>query len=113
MKEIERKFLVEDMSSLNLEKYPKEVITQDYLYEDKFTAIRRRKIEKEETITYIYTVKTHITEGYGTEELEKEISKEEYDSFRLNEKNNQIEKVRYIIPYKDGLKIELDVFKGI
>ena len=111
MREIERKFLVEDISKLNLEKYDKEDIHQDYLYKDKYTIIRRRKITKNNIEKYIYTVKSSITGGLGTEELENEISKDVYDNFKLNPNNNPLEKTRYIIPYKEGLKIELDVFK--
>ena len=42
--EIERKFLVKDINSLDLSKYHHKTIVQDYLYVDRFTAIRKRKI---------------------------------------------------------------------
>ena len=41
--EIERRFLVKDLSKLDLSKYKHKRIIQDYLYKDKFTAIRKRK----------------------------------------------------------------------
>lgn len=112
MKEIEKKFLIEDVSNLDLNKYEKEEIHQDYLYKDTYTVVRRRKITKDGKERYLYTVKSSITGGLGVEELENEIPKEVYDNFVLNENNHPLEKTRYIIPYIDGLKIELDIFKG-
>lgn len=46
--EIERKFLVKDINAINeiISKYPRKTITQDYLYVDDYTAVRKRKIEK-------------------------------------------------------------------
>ena len=58
--EIERKFLVKDINAINeiISKYPKKTITQDYLYVDDYTAVRKRKIEKSGNTKYVYTVKT-------------------------------------------------------
>ena len=55
--EIEKKFLVKDVNKINeiISKYPKKTITQDYLYVDDYTAIRKRKIEENSNITYVYT----------------------------------------------------------
>ena len=44
--EIERKFLVKNINELDLSKYNHKTIIQDYLYIDRFTAIRRRKYGK-------------------------------------------------------------------
>ena len=61
-----------------------------------------------------YTIKTAKV-GISVNEIEREISEEDYAELRkqLNSKYNTIEKTRYIIPYMDNLKIELDVFHGI
>ncbi len=42
--EIERKFLVKDINAINeiISKYPKKTITQDYLYVDDYTAVRKK-----------------------------------------------------------------------
>lgn len=111
MQEIERKFLVKDIKNLNLSKYKSKQIIQNYLYEDLFTIIRKRKIIEGNNTKYIYTVKTNKSEGYGIEEFEKEITEEEYDKLQINLEYNEINKIRYKIPLEDGLKIELDIFK--
>lgn len=112
--EIERKFLVKDINAINeiISKYPKKTITQDYLYVDDYTAVRKRKIEKSGNIKYVYTVKT-MKVGISVNEFEKEITKEEYDALKINEEYITLSKDRYVIPYVDGLKIEVDVFKGV
>ena len=62
--EIERRFLIKDKNKVEelIKQYKetKKTITQDYIYSDIFTAIRKRKIEKNEKIQYIYTIKTGI-----------------------------------------------------
>lgn len=110
--EIERKFLVNDLSDINLEIYDCKKIIQDYLYVDKLTAIRKRKIIQNDIEKYIYTIKTGKT-GLSVNEIEKEISKDVYDKLIPKKEYNQISKNRYIIPYKKGLKIELDVFDDL
>ena len=113
--EIERKFLVKDNKKIEelKEKYGKnkKAITQDYIYSDIFTAIRKRKIEKNGEIRYMYTIKTG-RKGYAVNEIENEISKEQYDLLKIDETRITIEKDRYVIPYIDNLNIELDVFHG-
>ena len=45
--EIERRFLVQNIDEkINLNEYEYKEIVQDYLYVDKLTAIRKRKITK-------------------------------------------------------------------
>ncbi len=112
--EIERKFLINDKNIIDkIEKeYSKKEITQDYLYIDNYTAIRKRKIVNLSDIKYIYTIKT-MKVGISVNEFEKEITENEYQSLKLNKNYNTIIKDRYIIPYLDNLKIEFDVFHGI
>ena len=109
--EIERKFLVTDLKEINLDIYEKEQIIQDYLYSDKFSTIRKRHIIKNDEHKYKYTIKTG-KKKYSVNEIEKDITEEEYNDLKLNPNNKTINKIRYIIPYINDLKIELDIFKG-
>lgn len=107
--EIERKFLVKDISGIDLSKFIKKQIIQDYLYKDIYTVIRKRKIKKDDNIVYKYTIKTD-KKGLSVNEIEKEITKSEYDMLQCVNNYNTINKTRYIIPIKNNLKIELDIF---
>ena len=42
--EIERKFLINNIENLDLTKYKKKSMSQDYLYFDRLSCIRKRKI---------------------------------------------------------------------
>ena len=112
--EIERKFLVPDLSKieLDLDKYKCKTIRQDYLYVDKLTAIRKRKVMIDDTDTYYYTIKTG-KKGISVNEIENEIDEPTYTTLYVNPKYNSIVKKRYFIPYIDNLTIELDIFGGI
>ena len=107
--EIERKFLINNIDNLDLTKYKKKSIIQDYLYFDRLSCIRKRKIESNNEIKYTYTIKTDKT-GISVNEIEKEIDEKTYNSLEKNDKYITINKDRYIIPYKNH-KIELDIFK--
>lgn len=113
--EIERRFLIKDKNKVEelIKQYKetRKTITQDYIYSDIFTAIRKRKIEKDEKAKYIYTIKTG-RKGISVNEIEKEISKEQYDLLKKDENRITITKDRFVIPYIDNLKIELDIFHG-
>lgn len=108
--EIERKFLIKDIGQLDLSKYERKTITQDYLYFDKLSIVRKRKVEMQDRTKYTYTIKTD-KKGIGVNEIEKEIDENTYNSLEINPKYITLCKDRYIIPYND-YKIELDVFKG-
>ena len=69
---------------------------------------RARKIEENGAVTYIKTVKKHITDLVRLE-TENEITREEYVSLLEQRVGNTIEKVRYVYPYKNK-KIEIDIF---
>lgn len=113
--EIERRFLVRDTTKVNelIEKYKstQKRIVQDYIYSDILTAIRKRMIIKNGEEKYIYTVKTG-RRGMSVNEFENEITKEQYDILQKDPDRITIEKDRYVIPYKDNLVIELDLFHG-
>lgn len=107
--EIERKFLIEYpstefLSSLCGVRVLK--ISQTYLKDDS----RIRMICEGEKITYIKTVKKHISE-ITREEKEWEIGKDEYVSSLKNKKagTNTIEKIRYAVDI-DGIIYEIDIF---
>ena len=106
--EIERKFLI-DKINFDLEKYKCKYIKQQYLYKDILTAIRKRLIIQNNVSKYFYTIKTNKN-GFSVNEIEKEITQDEYDKLN-NENNTEIIKTRYIIPYQN-YKIELDIFDG-
>lgn len=107
--EIERKFLVKDLN-INLGEYEHKYIRQNYLYKDLYTAIRKRLIIKDGKSKYFYTIKTN-KEGFSVNEIEKEITMEDYYNIKCNPNYTEISKDRYIIPYKK-YRIELDVFQG-
>lgn len=107
--EIERRFLVTNLNEINLESYSSKQIIQDYLYVDTFTAIRKRQIVVDGEHKYKYTIKTGKS-NFSVNEIEKEISENEYHNLVKNPNYHTINKTRYIIPYLDDLIIELDVF---
>ena len=107
--EIERRFLIKNISKLDLSKYKSKRIIQDYLYKDNFTAIRKRQSIKDNKMIYSYTVKTNKI-GLSVNEIEQFITLEQYNNLKINPNFNHIDKTRFIIPYKDNLTIELDVF---
>ena len=109
--EIERKFLVNDIKDLDLSKYHHQTIVQDYLYVDNFTAIRKRKITDNNLNKFTYTIKTAKV-GISVNEIEKDISEDEYNNLSLNPNYNTIEKEIYLIPF-DKYNIELDIFNEI
>lgn len=116
--EIERKFAVKYIpKNLKIEK--KIEITQDYIYYDKFTIVRVRKIKNEKNeIEYIYTIKTKgqienskndIANKY---EIETKIKKEEYEKIlkTKNKKINTIEKTRLVVNLEENLRAEIDIY---
>lgn len=113
MKEIERKFLVQSIDNISLKSYNKKTIIQDYLYSDKITTIRKRKIQEGENTKYYYTIKTNRSGKYSVQEIESQIEEDVYNKLKQDVKRNTIVKDRYNIPIEDGLIIELDVFHGI
>lgn len=113
MKEIERKFLVKNIDNISFKFYNKKTIIQDYLYNDKITTIRKRKIVEGENNKYYYTIKTNRSGKYSVEEFESEIEEDIYIKLEPDKNRNTIIKDRYNIPMQDGLVIELDVFHGI
>ena len=102
--EIERKFLVKKENlPENLEQYPCKVIEQGYLCTE---PVGIRKSNDNYYLTY-------KSKGLlAREEYNLPLTKEAYEHLKLKADGIVISKVRYVIPEKDGLSIELDVFKA-
>lgn len=101
--EIERKFLInkEDLPK-NLESYPFHRIEQGYLCTSPVVRIRRQDEE------YFLTYKSKGL--LAREEYNLPLTKESYEHLKPKADGIVISKTRYLIPEKDGLTIELDVF---
>ena len=101
--EIERKFLIKkEKLPENLSQYPCLHIEQGYLCTDPVVRIRRQNDE------YYLTYKSKGL--LSREEYNLPLTEESY--YHLKEKADGIVicKDRYVIPEKDGLSIELDIF---
>ena len=105
--EIERKFLICMPNENELRAMDGiRVLNISQAYTTKGARIRR--IEENGNITYIKTVKKHISDLVRLE-TEEEISIDEYDNLLGFKEGNTIEKTRYVYPYK-GKNIEIDIF---
>lgn len=103
--EIERKFLVkkEDLPE-NLGQYPSKVIEQGYLCTE--PVVRIRKSNDNYYLTY-------KSKGLlAREEYNLPLTEEAYEHLKPKADGIVISKIRYVIPEKDGLFIELDVFNA-
>ena len=101
--EIERKFLIDRLPE-NLEEYPHKELEQAYLCTDPVVRVRK---EGEE---YVLTYKSKGL--MMREEYNLPLHAEAYAHLLEKADGIVISKTRYILPQKDGLKIELDVFHG-
>lgn len=106
--EIERKFLINNTPD-NLSSHKNYEIEQAYLSDSPVVRIRKRISDNNEE--YFLTVKT--SGMLAREEVETAISAATYNNFMAEAKGNIITKQRYILPLFDGLKAELDIFKGV
>lgn len=104
--EIERKFLVDELPS-KLDSYSCQEIVQGYIVitQDGTEVRLRQKSGK-----YFQTVKTG--EGLKRQEVEIEITREQFEQFWPLTEGKRIEKVRYEIE-QGGVTIELDVYSGV
>ena len=101
--EIESKFLIDRLPE-KLEEYPHKELEQGYLCTDPVVRVRK---EGEE---YVLTYKS---KGLMVrEEYNLPLNKTAYEHLLEKADGIVISKTRYILPEKDGLKIELDVFHG-
>ena len=115
-KEIELKCEISDIPQLKeMEDIEIYKISQNYLYQDKFSSIRVRSIfnPKCNKTEYVYTVKTkgNIQDNYSLYEIESNITEQEYE--QMQELSNYvIEKYRIKIPLNNKLMAELDLYNG-
>ncbi len=101
--EIERKFLVEELPE-NLDSYRKVEIEQAYISAKPTIRVRRKDDE--------YFLTTKSSGDIKRIEYEFNITKEEYESLFNKIEGNIIKKTRYLIPLKNDLLAELDVYHG-
>ena len=99
--EIERKFTVKALPE-NLDSYPFHLIEQAYLNTDPVLRIRRQDDE------YFLTYKSKGL--MSREEYNLPLTADAYEHLKPKADGILITKDRYVIPEKDGLFIELDVF---
>ena len=101
--EIERKFLIsKENLPADLDAYPHHKLEQGYLSTAPVVRIR-----KEDDNYYL----TYKSKGLMTrEEYNLPLTKESYEHMRPKADGILISKTRYLIPEKDRLTIELDVF---
>lgn len=101
--EIERKFLIKkEQLPKNLESFPFHSIEQGYLCTE--PVVRIRKQDDEYYLTY-------KSKGLmAREEYNLPLTKEAYLHLKPKADGLVISKTRYLIPEKDGLTIELDIF---
>lgn len=102
--EIERKFLVKNVD-LALNSYQHKELIQAYISTDPVIRIRRSNDN------YYLTIKSGGL--LKREEYEIPINESQFNNLLNKAEGNVIEKTRYIIPEKDNLKIELDIFHGV
>lgn len=108
--EIERKFKVKRIPKEILQNITPLELTQTYLKAPDGEERRVRSINNE---TFIMTIKRpKSSDGLVREEIEKEISKEDYELFLHDKIGTQIQKSRYKIPGENGLTYELDIYGG-
>lgn len=101
--EIERKYLISDIP-FDLQTYPCHKIEQGYLSTEPVIRIRRDNED------YILTYKS---KGMMVrEEYNLPLTKEAYEHLKEKIDGRLITKKRYVIPLKDSLVIELDLFSG-
>lgn len=111
--EIERKYLINYLPG-DLSQYKNKKIEQGYLCHN--PTIRIRKSNQD----YILTYKSKFgLEQKGNDsaiinnETELPLTEEAYQTLKSKIEGNMVYKTRYLIPVKEGLTAELDVFEGI
>ena len=113
-KEIERKYAIKYLpENIKIEQIKE--IQQAFLYEDRNTSVRIRKIQIEQGISYIYTVKTNgdiqnNNQVNAKYEIESNITKEYYETLLPKKISNQINKTRIVVPIPNNLQVEIDIY---
>jgi len=105
--EIERKFKVKRLPLEFLETILPLEIAQTYLEAPEGEERRVRAINNKK---FVMTVKRPTQNSNVREEIEKEISEDNYKLFLKGQIGNQIKKKRFKIPADNGLTYELDIY---
>ena len=113
--EIEKKYLVKSVDEvkkhIDLTTCKSLKIEQGYLCNN--PTIRIRKFNEEYCITYKSRGADNKDDNViVNNEVELPLTKESYEKLLRKIDYSVVEKTRYIIPLKDGLKAELDIFEG-
>ena len=121
--EIERKYAIKYIpQDIQIEKTTN--IKQCFIYSDKITLIRLRKLttinkKANEKVEYLYTVKTKGDIEYkkgstigNKYEIESYITQEQYENLLVRKISNTIDKTRIVVPIKNNLKAEIDIYYG-
>lgn len=109
--EIEKKFLIKKLPK-NLEKYEKEHIEQGYLNTATMPVLRIRKKDEEYLLCYKFGQKTKFKVASVSKEIELPLTQEAYQHLKTKIDGQIIEKERYLVPLKEGLTAEIDLFGG-
>ncbi len=109
--EIERKFLIKDLPK-NLEDYEKIHIEQGYLNTSSAPALRIRKYNQEYILCYKFKMKTQEKIASVCKEIELPLTQQAYQHLKTKIDGRMIEKNRYLVPLKDELTAEIDIFEG-
>ena len=112
--EIERKWLVRDVSALPFDLDSVESHRLEQSYVSFRPQIRIRSFDGER---FVLTVKGHPAapdvDDIVRVEYELEISEEEFLHLREKTEGRSISKTRYLVPQDGGLKFEIDLFEGM
>lgn len=113
--EIERKYLVKN-HLIECTNCQSRNIRQTYIYLSDKTEIRVRSEEEKGNYKYSITVKRNIKGSFIIrKEYEMKICKKLYNILLKRKVNgtHTVEKTRYIQPLENGLKAEVDFYKGV
>lgn len=91
-------------------------ITQKHIFKDTICSIRVRKSEniytKEKIYTHTIKARGADMQKYSIYELEEKITEQEFEQIDPFIGSRPVEKYRIIAPLQNGLKAEIDVFRG-
>jgi CYTH domain-containing protein len=110
--EIERKYLIYKLPE-NLSNYPQKRIEQGYLCHK--PTVRIRKSNDDYILTYkskIKPEKDSLNSAIINHEVELPLTEEAFLELKAKTEEGFIYKTRYLVPLKQGLTAELDVFEG-
>lgn len=110
--EIEKKYKVKELPK-DIEEYQKIEIEQAYLNQGCKPTLRIRKYNEDKYILSYKSRKKEYADNISVcDEMELDLSKEAYEHLKNKIDGRVIYKTRYVVPLDDGLKVEIDKFKG-